>query len=155
MKYVILAAHLCETDSSRLFTEALTAKVKTILANETSLVSTQAANRYQTKEICAEYLVCSPLSATLSVFAGAREPNGVVGHFGFRRCLIVDNEWLFSHEWVVLTVAENLESTVPSPTLDDHSSVDLRNLYRTRLKFNLRSRTARPPVSQTGMKGIA
>jgi len=57
---------LCETDGSRLFTEALTAKVKTVLADETSLVSTETA-----------------LSAALSVLTRAREPNSVVGHGKF------------------------------------------------------------------------
>lgn len=39
--------HLDETDSSRLLTEALTAKVKTVLADKTSLVSAKAAVIWQ------------------------------------------------------------------------------------------------------------
>jgi len=59
---------LDKPDGSRLLTEALSAKVKTILADKTSLVSAEAA-----------------LTGALSVFSWAREPNGVVGHFkGFR-----------------------------------------------------------------------
>jgi len=55
---------LDETDGSRLFTEALTAKVKSVLADKTSLVSAKTA-----------------LTSALSVFSGTREPNSVVGHF--------------------------------------------------------------------------
>lgn len=61
---------LGETDSSRLFTEALTAEVESVLADETGLVSAETA-----------------LTATLAVLSGAREPNGVVGHFGRVGCL--------------------------------------------------------------------
>jgi len=39
----ISSTHLGETNRCRLFTEALTAKIKTVLANETSLMGTQAA----------------------------------------------------------------------------------------------------------------
>jgi len=55
---------LSEPNGGRLFTEALTAEVKTVFADETSLVGTETA-----------------LTATLSIFTGTREPNGVVGHF--------------------------------------------------------------------------
>jgi len=55
---------LDKPDSSRLFTEALSAQVETVLADKTSLVGAEAA-----------------LAASLSVLARAREPNGVVGHF--------------------------------------------------------------------------
>lgn len=37
--------YLDETDGGRLFTEALTAEVKTILANETGLVSAETAEK--------------------------------------------------------------------------------------------------------------
>jgi len=55
---------LDEANGGRLFTETLTAEVKTVLADKTSLVSAETA-----------------LTRALSVFSGAREPNGVVGHF--------------------------------------------------------------------------
>jgi len=55
---------LDETNSGRFFTEALTAEVKAVLADETSLVGAQSA-----------------LPATLPVLPRAREPNGVVCHF--------------------------------------------------------------------------
>ena len=55
---------LGETNHGRLLTEALTAEVKTVFANETSLMSTQTT-----------------LPRTFAVFPGAREPNGIVGHF--------------------------------------------------------------------------
>ena len=40
--------YLDETDSSRLFTEALTAEVKTVLADETGLVSAETAEKKAT-----------------------------------------------------------------------------------------------------------
>ena len=40
--------YLDETDGSRLFTEALTAEVKTVLADETSLVSAETAEKKAT-----------------------------------------------------------------------------------------------------------
>jgi len=55
---------LGETDGSRLFTEALTAEVKAVLADEASLVSAEAA-----------------LARALAVLSWARKPNSVVGHF--------------------------------------------------------------------------
>jgi len=54
---------LDEANRRRFFTEALTAKIKTVLANETSLMRAEAA-----------------LPTTLPVFAWAREPNSVVCH---------------------------------------------------------------------------
>lgn len=38
-----MGAYLGETDSSRLFTEALTAEVESVLADETGLVSAETA----------------------------------------------------------------------------------------------------------------
>lgn len=35
----------------------------------------------------------SPLTATLAVLSGAREPNGVVGHFGRVGCLEEESIW--------------------------------------------------------------
>jgi len=64
VEYKVALPVLDKTDSSRLFTETLTAKVKSILADETGLVGAEPA-----------------LTATLSEFARAREPNSVVGHF--------------------------------------------------------------------------
>lgn len=55
---------LAETNGVGLLAEALTAEVKTVLADETSLVSAVTA-----------------LAGALAELAGAREPNGVVGHF--------------------------------------------------------------------------
>jgi len=55
---------LDEANGSRFFTKTLTAEVKTVFADKTSLMSAKAA-----------------LTRALSVFSGAREPNGVVGHF--------------------------------------------------------------------------
>lgn len=55
---------LDEADGSRLFTEALTAKVKPVFANQTSLVSAETA-----------------LAATLAELSRTRKPDGVVGHF--------------------------------------------------------------------------
>ena len=40
-----VSTHLGETDSSRLFTEALTAEVKAVLAYETPLVGAEAAKQ--------------------------------------------------------------------------------------------------------------
>jgi len=60
-----ISSCLGEANSSRLFTEALTAEVKTVLADETCLVGAEAT-----------------LTAALSVLAGTREPDGVVGHGG-------------------------------------------------------------------------
>jgi len=54
-----------ETNGGSLLAEALPAKVKAVLADETGLVRAEAA-----------------LTAALAELAGAREPNGVVGHFG-------------------------------------------------------------------------
>jgi len=48
----------------RFLAEALSAKIKSVLANETSLVSTETA-----------------LTAAFAIFSGARKPNSVVGHF--------------------------------------------------------------------------
>jgi len=59
-----LSSCLCEANSNRLFAEALTTKVKTVFADEASLMGTETA-----------------LTATLSVLTRAREPNSVVGHF--------------------------------------------------------------------------
>jgi len=56
---------LHEADLARLLTEALTTEIKTVFADETSLVSTQAA-----------------LTAALAVLSGARKPDSIVGHFG-------------------------------------------------------------------------
>ena len=39
----ISSTHFCETNRSRFFTEALTAKIETVLANEASLMRAQAA----------------------------------------------------------------------------------------------------------------
>ena len=106
--------HLLETDGSRLLAEALTAEVKAVLADETSLVGAEAAaERTQagqrtsftsvlpthppplTPSFTLNLLTSSnnypamfeegysPLTAALAVLAGAREPNGVVGHFGW------------------------------------------------------------------------
>jgi hypothetical protein len=61
---------LGETDGSRLLTEALTAEIQTVLADKTSLVGTETA-----------------LTTPFSVFSGAREPNGVVGHGEGLGCL--------------------------------------------------------------------
>jgi len=55
---------LDESDSSRLFTETLTAEIKAIFTDDTSLMGAQPA-----------------LSAAFTVFAGAGKPNGVVCHF--------------------------------------------------------------------------
>ena len=105
-------AHLLETDGSSLLAEALTAEVKAVLADETSLVGAEAAvgTHYQhsppislaplsipllssiPKMAPLHSLMpdgrrnedgCSPLTAALAELAGAREPNGVVGHFGW------------------------------------------------------------------------
>jgi len=62
---VVPSPVLDETDGGRFFTEALAAKVESVLADETGLVGAEAA-----------------LTAALAVFAGARKPDGVVGHFG-------------------------------------------------------------------------
>jgi len=55
---------LDEADGSRLFTEALTAEIESVLADETSLVCAVTA-----------------LAAALAVLPRTREPNCVVGHF--------------------------------------------------------------------------
>jgi len=60
---VYVSSSLGETDCSGLFTETLTAQVKTVFSDETSLVATQTT-----------------LARALSVFSGTREPNGVVCH---------------------------------------------------------------------------
>ena len=105
-------AYLGKTDSGSLLTEALTAEVKAVLADETSLVGAEAAvgTHYQHSPpislvpLSIPLLLsipqmtllhslmpdgrpnedgCSPLTAALAELAGAREPNGVVGHFGW------------------------------------------------------------------------
>ena len=105
-------AHLLETDGSSLLAEALAAEVKAVLADETSLVGAEAAvgTHYQHSPPISlaplsvpllpsipqifpfHSLIpnkrqkegrCSPLTAALAELAGAREPNGVVGHFGW------------------------------------------------------------------------
>jgi len=60
-----LSPVLNETNGSRLFTEALTAEVESVFADETRLMGAKAA-----------------LTAAFSVFSRAREPDGVVCHFG-------------------------------------------------------------------------
>ena len=106
------AAYLGETDGGSLLTEALTAEVKAVLADETSLVGAEAAvgTHYQHSppislappsipllsslpQVTLFHSLmpfgrtnkdrCSPLTAALAELAGAREPNGVVGHFGW------------------------------------------------------------------------
>lgn len=57
---------LYKADGSRLFAEALAAQVETILADETGLVSAEAA-----------------LAGSLAILARTRKPDGVVGHFGW------------------------------------------------------------------------
>jgi len=69
---------LLEPDGGGLLAEALTAEVKAVLADETSLVRALAA-----------------LAGALAVLARAGEPNSVVGHFdeGLRvlaRCTMAD-----------------------------------------------------------------
>jgi len=54
---------LDKTDGSRLFTETLSAKVKSVLAYETGLMGTESA-----------------LTTALAIFSGTREPNSVVRH---------------------------------------------------------------------------
>lgn len=81
--------HLEETDGRGLLTEALTAEVEAVLADETSLVGAEAAVKQDTEppltttsSQCTVDESYAPLTAALSVLAGTREPNGVVGHFG-------------------------------------------------------------------------
>jgi len=54
---------LDKANGSRLFTETLPAKVKSVLAYETGLMGTESA-----------------LTTALAVFSGTREPNSVVRH---------------------------------------------------------------------------
>ena len=77
------ATYLDETDGGGLLTEALTAEVEAVLADETSLVRTVAAveDMYELSSESPFTVSYLPLTAALAVFAGAREPNGVVGHF--------------------------------------------------------------------------
>jgi hypothetical protein len=76
------STYLLETDRSRFFTETLTAKIKTVFANETSLMRTEAAAVpvFNKKSRCVSQDV--PLPTTLPKFAWTREPDGVVCHFG-------------------------------------------------------------------------
>jgi len=56
---------LNKTNGSRLFTETLSAKVESVLANKTGLVGTVTA-----------------LTAAFTIFSGTREPNCIVSHIG-------------------------------------------------------------------------
>ncbi|KAJ2968811.1 hypothetical protein NUW54_g13110 [Trametes sanguinea] len=99
-----MCTHLEETDGVGLLTEALTAEVKAVLADETSLVRAEtavpiqpSASRSPPSQQSITIIQAlhhssriagleegkrnSPLTAALAVLAGAREPNGVVGHF--------------------------------------------------------------------------
>ena len=82
------ATHLGEPDGGGLLTEALTAEVEAVLADETSLVSTVAAekdNHFVSFPMSLEHAEggrYSPLAGALTELAGAREPDGVVCHFG-------------------------------------------------------------------------
>lgn len=78
----IRRAYLDETDGGRLFTEALTAEVESVLADETSLVGAESAGCIAEYRSPGQDLTGSPLPATLSELPGTREPNSVVGHFG-------------------------------------------------------------------------
>ena len=53
-------AHLLETDGSSLLAEALTAEVKTVLADETGLVSAETAEKKATT-FSAVHVVSAPL----------------------------------------------------------------------------------------------
>jgi hypothetical protein len=79
------ASNLGKADSGRLFAETLAAEVKTIFANDTSLMGAQATEEAP-KEINwglkKRLTVTAPLTRALSVFSGTREPNGVVCHCG-------------------------------------------------------------------------
>lgn len=104
----VLPTHLDESDGSRLLTEALTAKVDSVFADETSLVGAKAARESRIKGSRSVMMFCfaepsfpsspissppaavpprdryvrdSPLTATLSVLSWSREPNSVVCHF--------------------------------------------------------------------------
>jgi len=57
---------LHKADGGRLFTEALAAQVETILADETGLMSAEAA-----------------LAGSLAKLTRSGKPDGVVGHFGW------------------------------------------------------------------------
>lgn len=50
--------HFAETDSSRLFTEALTAEVKSVFADDTSLVGAQSAGRSLSAIVLVYALTC-------------------------------------------------------------------------------------------------
>ena len=83
---------LDEPNVRALLTETLTAEVKTVLANETSLVSTEAAAEREIVSIATIPHIISgtraslpwtknlPLAAALAKLAGSREPNSVVCH---------------------------------------------------------------------------
>jgi hypothetical protein len=93
--------HLDKTDGSRLLAETLATEIETVFADETSLVSTEAAvnvkvlsqsecgqnptnENHEIQPLQEEYPKInpySPLTATLSVLSRSGEPNSVVCHF--------------------------------------------------------------------------
>jgi hypothetical protein len=80
-----LQAYFGEPNGCRFFSETLTAQIKSVFADETRLMGTESARMDNEATACGVYFqhLCIPLTATLSEFSGAREPNGVVGHFFF------------------------------------------------------------------------
>ena len=90
VEHYIQITYLHKANGSRLFTEALSAKVESVLADKTSLVGAKAAKMmHQSTWPTSERARCcrmdnrySPLTAALAVFSGTREPNSVVGHIG-------------------------------------------------------------------------
>ena len=77
--------YLDESDVGGFLTETLTADVETVLADQTGLVSADTAivtlpsapfSRHHQRSIIERV----PLPTSLSVGAGTRVPNGVVGH---------------------------------------------------------------------------
>jgi hypothetical protein len=73
--------YLDETDSSRLFAEALTAEIEAVFTDKTSLVSAEAATRGLDGKQGDLGVFLAPLTAAFAEFSRTREPNCVVGHF--------------------------------------------------------------------------
>lgn len=89
--------HLDKTDGSRLFTEALPAEIKSILADKTSLMGTEAATKIISMTPMRDSISNghrSPLPATLAIFSGTRKPNCVVCHFGWVLRLLWNQTWV-------------------------------------------------------------
>lgn len=82
-----IAVYLDEANVVGLLTEALTADVEAVLADETGLVGADAAvfvgGVVSDVEKALVYEVSSPAAGTLAVVARARVPDGFVRHLGW------------------------------------------------------------------------